>query len=296
MTTVLKRPLRAAKCPDHSVLKFPLIGTPKLDGIRCLIVGTRPLSRTLKIIPNLQVQKFFHALPTLHGLDGELLAVDENENLLPYNDVQSLIMTASANVNFRYYAFDVWNSDLGYADRMKIVSSLCDNQIVIDVGLQSSFISSYEQMVQYEEKCLDLGYEGIMLRDPNGPYKQGTSTLKEQTLIKIKRFEDDEMIITGFTELMHNNNEAVVDALGLTKRSSHKDNLVSSGMMGVMHGLCKGVEVSIGTGFTEFQRRLFWANQSDYIGKYAKFSYQPSGAKNKYRFTSFIGFRDAIDL
>ena len=38
-------------------LKYPVLGTPKLDGIRCLKIDDNVLSRKFKEIPNNHVQK-----------------------------------------------------------------------------------------------------------------------------------------------------------------------------------------------------------------------------------------------
>jgi len=49
-------------------------------------------------------------------------------------------------------------------------------------------IKDLEEFKACEEKFLKEGYEGIMARSPHAPYKVGRSTLKEQGLLKIKRF------------------------------------------------------------------------------------------------------------
>jgi hypothetical protein len=41
---------------DLQSLKFPLIVSPKVDGIRCGVQGGAPLTRTLKPIPNIYVR------------------------------------------------------------------------------------------------------------------------------------------------------------------------------------------------------------------------------------------------
>src|SRR3990167_8829694 len=53
--------------------KGPLIATPKLDGIRCLIKDGRLYSRSLKPIPNQFIRATLEDRPELNGLDGELM-------------------------------------------------------------------------------------------------------------------------------------------------------------------------------------------------------------------------------
>ena len=52
----------------------------------------------------------------------------------------------------------------------------------------------------------------------------------------------------------------------------------------------------VGTGFTHAQRKEICENKVDYLGKYAKVSYQESGMKDLPRFPSFKGFRDTDDF
>ena len=137
-----------------------------------------------------------------------------------------------------------------------------------------------------------------MLRHPDGPYKHGRSTAKEGWLLKVKRFEDSEARIIGFSELMHNANEAKRNELGHLERSSHKANKVGKQMLGALtvQDLKTKVEFDIGTGFTEDQRRLLWATGDNLLGKVVKYKSQPTGVKEKPRFPVFLGFRDKVDM
>jgi DNA ligase-1 len=57
-----------------------------------------------------------------------------------------------------------------------------------------------------------------------------------------------------------------------------------------------GVEFDIGTGFTESQRQLLWAQGDNLMGKIVKYKSQPTGVKDKPRFPVFLGFRDKVDM
>ena len=60
-----------------------------------------------------------------------------------------------------------------------------------------------------------MGGEGLILRNPDGVYKFGRSTPKQQLSIKVKFFEQDEFEVIGFTERMHNANQAKINELCL---------------------------------------------------------------------------------
>ena len=68
------RPMLAAICKHDEDIVFPMVVSPKLDGIRCLMKDGRPISRSGEVLPNKFLQKWSmgHA-ELLHGLDGELI-------------------------------------------------------------------------------------------------------------------------------------------------------------------------------------------------------------------------------
>ena len=71
----------------------------------------------------------------------------------------------------------------------------------------------------------------------------------------------------GFDERLHNANEATVDALGHTERSSHKENMIPMDTLGalVVESDKFGV-FQIGTGFDDSLRKWIWENRSDVWG------------------------------
>src|SRR3954463_13358332 len=66
----ITEPMLAGKV-DLKKLRFPVLTSPKLDGVRCIIQGGVALARSLKPIPNVNVQKALKGLPD--GIDGELI-------------------------------------------------------------------------------------------------------------------------------------------------------------------------------------------------------------------------------
>ncbi len=154
-----------------------------------------------------------------------------------------------------------------------------------------------DELVKFERKFVEMGYEGVMIRSLDGPYKQGRSTTNEGYLLKMKTFEDSEAVITGYEELLHNNNEATLDELGHTQRSSHKENKVASNMLGAFHvaDVKSGVEFKIGTGYTKEMREGLWANRENLVGRVVKYKFFPGGVKEAPRFPVYLGFRHEDD-
>jgi DNA ligase-1 len=278
--------------------KFPALASPKLDGIRCVILGGKALSRKFKAIPNTFVRTWLEAnLPD--GIDGELMVKGAT-----FNEVQSAIMSEDGEPDFEFHAFDhVLDGDLEeafesrYNRLISLVASIESNRLQLVPHIR---VNNVKELLDFEEKCLDAEYEGVMLRSPQGGYKCGRSTLKQAWLLKLKRFADSEAVILGFEELMNNNNEKVKNELGLSKRSSHKAGKTGADTLGKfkVRDVTSGAEFEIGTGegLTQALRKEIWENRDSFLGKLVKYKYQPAGQKDLPRFPVWLGFRDERDV
>jgi DNA ligase-1 len=293
----ISKPMLADTPDSLLTLVYPLLATPKLDGIRCLKLDGRILSRKFKDIPNDHIRQTMESLPD--GLDGELMVMGST-----FNEVQSAVMSVAGQPNFIYYVFDYVSTSLKtpYSERMIELKNLslpsyCIKLLPVD-------IANYNELLFYEESCLADGFEGVMVRKPDGPYKCGRSTVREGLLLKIKQFKDSEAEVIGFEEQLHNANKAEIDELGHTKRSKAVDGLVLAGTLGkfivreVGNTPWKGKEFAVGTGegLTAVLRKKIWENQAAYIGKLITYKYQPHGVKDLPRLPIWKGFRDRKDM
>lgn len=294
----ITKPLLAAKKPVFENIKFPVLATPKIDGIRCLVIDGKALSRSFKPIPNVHIRTMIEKYCP-NGFDGEIICGDG------FNDVQSLVMTREGTPDFQYLVFDYVQDgvlDTPYIERVQELHGFFkQNPLVMTCAkaLVPVMINSLEELHDQIDKDLLDGFEGTMIRSPQSPYKCGRASLKEGYLTAIKHFVDDEAVIYGMEELMHNDNEATRDAFGHTERSSHKENKRPAGTLGkflVRHA--DGTEFKIGTfkGLTAPMKQDIWNNKDKYIGKIAHYRYQPHGVKDKPRIPSFYGFRDPEDM
>lgn len=297
------KPMLAATVKDTDKRLYPLLASPKLDGIRAIVKDGQVLSRSLKVIPNNAVQHMFGSNPHLNNLDGELIAGKPTAPDV-YNYTQSRVMTKDAgSTDIFFYVFDCVSGD-GYSIRyqlatMQVREATLYNPYVQVILVPQVTIYNSEELLEYEKWCLAEGYEGVILRKPEGAYKYGRSTLKEEYLLKLKRFEDSEARILGMTELMKNNNEATVNELGYQHRSSHQGNKVGMNMLGALRvqDIHTGIEFEIGTGFSKQQRTELWcAHGQELYGKLVKYKYLPTGVKEKPRHPVFLGFRDERDM
>jgi DNA ligase-1 len=292
---MITRPLLASTLEDISTLKFPVLATPKLDGIRVLKVDGKVVTRNFKEIPNKYIRALLEKyLPD--NVDGELMTPGT------FNDIQSKVMSFDGEPEFSFCAFDYIKEDLEvpYDIRTKdLKESLSKIKAPFKIKiLVPKKLSSIDELLQYEDKCLKEGYEGVMIRTPKGKYKCGRSTPKEQILMKLKRFLDAEAEVIGFEEKLHNDNIQETDEFGLSKRSSKKDGLIPANTLGALlvKDIQTGVIFGLGSGFDDSLKQEIWNNRDQYINKIVKYKYQSVGVKNAPRFPVFLGFRNILDL
>lgn len=298
---MIKRPLKAhtLKNNDLKKLSFPLILTPKIDGIRCLKTNGTALSKSFNPIPNRYIRSEIERIAP-DGFDGEIII----KGVTDFNKIQSAVMSFDGEPDFEYLVFDY----IRYVDRPYILR-LEDLETTIkslDGRLKTveyHTVNNLDELLHHEEIYFKAGYEGIMLRTPNSPHKNGQSTFNESFLLKYKRFFDQEGTVVGFLEQMRNENKAEKDEFGLTKRSSKKDGYVPDNTLGKFLVNTKNpntgedvvVEIGTGTGLTKTLRKTIWDNKDLYVNKIITFEYQ-EWKGDKPRFPTYKGFRDPIDM
>lgn len=259
---------------DPDKQKFPCYASPKIDGFRGLGTRVGLLSRTLKLLPNRFTQARFK---TAHGLDGELVCGEPfAQNCM--QATSSAVTTKAGQPDVKFYVFDRWDMPgVPYKQRLESLYAMVLPANVIRVP--QTWIEDQEALDKFEEEQLALGYEGVMTRDPDGIYKNGRSTTNEGGLIKVKRFEDDEAEIIGYTELVHEDG-----TLG--------------GVLGALQCVTRaGIPFGVGTGFDAAERADLWARRATLPGRFAKYKhFNKSGVKLKQRHGVYLGLRDPLDM
>jgi len=281
---------------DESVIPFPVYGTPKFDGIRCCIQNGKALTYNLKPIPNRHVRGLLESTKNIEGMDGELIVTHTVQDY--FNNTQSGIMSRDGKPDFKFYIFDRMPINAreeldGYLKRM-IKTYQTENKFI--EYLRLARINNIRELLQFERDCLKKGFEGIILRTGDSPYKYGRSTLKQFWMVKYKRFQDGEARVVGFTQLLSNKNEKITDQYtGLSKRSSKKAGKVPMNMLGslVVKDVKTGVQFEV-SGFTLKQRRQIWRQRNSektLLDAIITYRYQAHGVKEKPRFPVYKGRR-----
>jgi len=118
------------------------------------------------------------------------------------------------------------------------------------------------------------------------------------------------MYVTRVIEGQTNENEQTRTPNGYAERATLAENMLPNGQIGTVCGYAletvlhrgkevvkKGDEISIGAGkLSHKERKMYFENQNQIIGKIAKFKFFPIGIKDKPRFATFQCFRDPVDM
>lgn len=273
----------------------PMWGQPKADGVRCIVRdGLR--RRKLDLVLNTHLQSTW-GRPEFNGLDGEM-AYGTIYNPDVYR-ISNSNMKLGGSPDMTFYVWDDFTRpELDYQDRYELAQERVERYI--NMGMQVQMLPNTELRTVAEAKAFAeeeelRGAEGGMGKRRKGSrYKEGRSTIIEGLVVKFKTFEDQEATIIGMEELHSNQNEAVTDARGYNKRSSHQENQIPMNTMGALvlrYDSPEWVKPTgkCGSGFDAATRKWFWDNREAIIAKGTKitFKFQRIGSFERPRFPIF---------
>ncbi len=290
---MIKRPMKGEQIEDLSRIIFPIYASRKLDGFRC-ILGNQALSSRLAPFRNPFVQSELRGLLLEPLLDGEIV-VGKRRGKGVLQRTSSGLTNSAGQPDFTLWAFDTPQVGYGFHDRLQLTRQIVDDLRHPRIRLlKQRLIADLSELEEYIEESLELEYEGVIVKSPNGPYKEGKATIREGYQLKIKPFEDAEGRVIGWYEEMENTNEAKKDATGKSKRSSAKEGKRAKGTLGglILRDVKSGVEVRVGGGFTKGQRTQLWKIKEQLLGKLVKYKKQKMGEKDKPRHPNFVEFID----
>lgn len=314
---MIEKPMLASDW-DPEKVKLPAILQPKIDGVRGINPDGELVARSFKPFDNLFTTSYF-GIQAFAGLDGEFAAEHQcNPRLCS--------LTTSALTTIEGQPFTLWwlfdyvveaTVKLPYLDRMialhervnylKTVMPQAERLRV----MPSNIVNTFEELLLAHQNYVAMGYEGSILRDPMGKYKNGRSTVREGGLLRIKDFADCEGVVTRLEEGETNTNEATVNPLGYTERSTHQANMISNGKVGALHVVLiedvkvnlgkkiipAGTAVKVGAGcMLHEDRQRYMATPEALVGQIVKFQHFPHGVKDKLRFPTFQSIRAKVDM
>ena len=249
-----------------------LMGSVKLDGLRCQVLGGELYSMNGHKLTGLShIEKAAHGLG---DMDSELLIPGKN-----FQTSSGLIRSYNNCPDAVLCVFDHISQNRPFAARYDHLTMLASAQGWSTSVLKPTTITlvkhntfkDIEAMYAAFDKILAAGFEGLMLKTPDHYYQRGKRTYD---WMKVKNVLDADLHIEGFFE-------------GQGKYEGQ--------LGGVIVLVNNGVEVRVGSGFSDQERVDIWNNKEVYLGKVIEVQYHeetPDGSLRHPRFKRFRGDKD----
>ena len=252
---------------------------PKLDGIRCFAIvedGEALLyARSGKLISNFNstIGKDLSSLPD-GCYDGEIMGEDFTSLMRQAYRKEDVVTEGTYISLFDYIPMQEWktrNAVMSCDDRYTM---LCQNlngasDRYIKVVPRIKIAADYPTIKKQHDQYVAEGYEGAMIKDLGAPYKFG----RGPEVMKLKAFHDVDLKI-----------ERLLEGTG-----SH------SGKLGSVVVNYHGVEVQVGSGFSDDLRDTIWASPDNFLGRTVEVRYQEVTPDGSLRFPTFVCFRNDKD-
>jgi DNA ligase-1 len=269
----------AQKFSTKRIKKLEEVGVePKLDGIRCFAIvedGEALLfARSGKRIINFDDTIGRELLKLGDGCyDGELMGKDFIELMRQAYRKDDVDVDDTYLALFDYLPLEEWKSGearMSCLDRNeKLLDKLTDNAVDLDILLpvERFYVEAdYDVIKQFHDEFVSEGYEGVMIKDPTAPYKFG----RGYEVMKMKEFHDVDLPIKGTLE-------------GTGKHT---------GKLGSVVVCFNGVDVQVGSGFSDVLREQIWGDRDNFTGRMIEVRYQEVTPDGSLRFPTFVCFRN----
>lgn len=299
--------------------RFPVMVMPKIDGVRGMYINDNGIrGRSGKPHANRHITHLF-SMSHFGGLDGELIA-----QRATHPDLCRLTTSAVRSVDgtplVRWQVFDFVRPStytLPYIDRYALLTQHVE-RIKGNGAAGSDRIDVVPYVMCHDMDHLDhvhdhnvqAGFEGSILRDPAGKYKQGRSTVNDGAYLRIKDFVFETAVVVGITEGRKNNNVATEDDYGHTERATLAENMEPNGMVGSMQVkflrevvyddrvVFNTTDVyTVAAGRMDHKDRAYYFQHPErIIGAYIEAQVFLHGTKDRPRFPTFQHFRANSDV
>lgn len=180
-------------------IKFPCCAQPKIDGVRAVLFKGKLWSRNGNEFTGME-----HILNHLTNvsiiLDGELYA---NPDEIPFQKLVGLVKKSTYSKQeledikkIKYLVYDcISNQD--FVDRHTTVASVIKDLSGPVELLETWTCTNKDEIEPLLTKCLNAGWEGLIVRSTKGPYQ---TKVRSKNLQKLKVFATDEFDIVDFTQ------------------------------------------------------------------------------------------------
>ena len=265
--------------------QWPVLVQPKIDGIRCKVNLASLLMTSSEENPIYSVPHIKEAIEKARDifkrhditeLDGELYSSD-----LTFEEICSAVLRdnpVEEGKKIEYHIFDFLTEDntrsnasryqvLGLIDDALRYHELNEHLVIVPTFFAHSIGEVYT-MLEYQ---IGKGNEGIIIRHPYAYYQEKRVT----TMLKFKPKRSDTYKVVGVKQL--------TDKYGFFKNMLGALTLTDP----------EGNLFNVGTGFTDEDRRILWAEKDTLPGKYCTINYQNLTQLGVPRFAVYCKLEDS---
>lgn len=249
-------------------LKYPVIVSPKWNGEFVMKDDDVVTTRQGKPFANQYVNDACNKV-LKNGMNAELIIKDKT-----FHQIAGYCNSKYPKVKYplTLYVFDwVWNDPREqYINRIKRINFnlpiICDEAVAYYFG--GIQLNNKEDVLKFHNYSLEQGAEGIVIRDPEGPYKWGRSTKNEAYAFKMIEIVTKIGTIVGFTE-----NSVKSNTIGAIRIDTDE------------YG-----PIIVGSGFDNLTGINMKTNPESFIDKKVYYQYRPHGMQLMPRQPIFGGF------
>lgn len=185
---------------------FPCYVQPKLDGLRCIMYTDKKGNILCQSRTGSYFETMDHISQELRdNLKGKILDGELYTNEIPFEELAGLIKKKKITeedkqklLDVKYHVYDIIDEDKKYLERyVDILNLLSEKEYKYVVSVPTHTVNNIENFKKFFGEFIEMGYEGIMLRNMEGMYR---CNYRSHDLQKYKEFKEGEYTITGFKE------------------------------------------------------------------------------------------------
>lgn len=290
---------------------WPMLASRKFDGNRLLVYCGSLLSRSLKPQPNKNLPEFLCELIEYSKVNELIFDTEILSPTLSFTELQSIMRSFDKELpgDLTVNVFDIltlteWNqcTEPKFQDRIIVYESVISLVNFAHVEpVQQILVNNPQETLEFYTKCVQDGYEGIMLRHPNSRYKHGRATLKENLIYKFKSWLTVDVQIVGFEQGKRmkeevQNSDRPRDIMGHLERPHTQDSFELVEEIGCIlvkdsNGIISGVRPAKDYEGPE----ITWKNREQFLGKFVEVRSMAVGVKDKIRIGHLTRFRPDLD-
>jgi DNA ligase 1 len=292
---------------DLAILQYPLLGSRKLDGIRCIFKDGEMITRNLKHFPNIKLRQNFEPLKKYSYdnniiLDGELLAES-----LTFNELSGLCRQLDKELpkDLYFYCFDMIKDsmfNIPFNVRTKELQNMFFKgnfaSYPMKVLEQRLYKTMEEIEIDFKITIENGNCDGLILRNPSSKYKFGRATLKENIIYKLKQYQTFDAQIYGIVQAtkVRDGVETTINELGrsvTSKKQADRRLIEKASAFEVLY--TNGQVLKVTLAMTDEEKEEIWKNQKSYLGKTIEYKGMLIGAKDLPRHPVFLRYRNDKD-